>query len=359
MDSLTQIALGSAVGYAVLGSKVGRKAALYGAILGTVPDLDVFINFGGPVENFTFHRSFSHSLLVQLFVSPLIAWLLCKLHPQTQNHKVGWFLLVFLTLSTHAILDSFTVYGTQLLWPLMDYPFGISSLFIIDPLYTLPLVVGLLAFLVPKLQPNVLKSINHSALILSSIYAAWSLGAKWYIDNKVEQALANSNITVGVMESTPAPLSTLLWRVVVVNDTEYFEIFTSVFDDVDEVSIDSYPTNPSLLVPLENEWGIKRLKWFTKGLYSVREQDGRITLTDLRMGLEDAYVFAFEVGKRNADEWVAADYTQLTNRPNLSEASLLWDRIWDPAISLTPQARQAAIRHEQTPLGQTSETSAQ
>ena len=42
MDSLTQAALGGAVGYAVLGNKVGRKAALWGAILGTLPDLDVF-----------------------------------------------------------------------------------------------------------------------------------------------------------------------------------------------------------------------------------------------------------------------------------------------------------------------------
>ena len=47
MDSLTQVVLGSAVGYAVLGNKIGRKAALWGAALGTLPDLDVFIPYGG------------------------------------------------------------------------------------------------------------------------------------------------------------------------------------------------------------------------------------------------------------------------------------------------------------------------
>ena len=41
MDSVTQIVLGAAVGQAVLGSKVGNKALLYGAVAGTIPDLDV------------------------------------------------------------------------------------------------------------------------------------------------------------------------------------------------------------------------------------------------------------------------------------------------------------------------------
>ncbi|MGB3668335.1 MAG: metal-dependent hydrolase, partial [Bermanella sp.] len=50
MDSVTQVVLGGAVGYAVLGDKVGRKAALYGAVLGTLPDLDVFLPYGGEVE---------------------------------------------------------------------------------------------------------------------------------------------------------------------------------------------------------------------------------------------------------------------------------------------------------------------
>ena len=48
MDSLTQVALGSAVGYAVLGNKIGRKAVFWGAALGTLPDLDVFFTLWRP-----------------------------------------------------------------------------------------------------------------------------------------------------------------------------------------------------------------------------------------------------------------------------------------------------------------------
>jgi inner membrane protein len=120
MDSLTQAVLGGAVGYAVLGNKVGRKAAIYGAILGTLPDLDVFLPYAGEVEAFTYHRGFSHSLLVHLLISPLIVWLITICHRGATQYKKHWFWMIFLCLSTHDILDSFTVYGTQLLWPITE-----------------------------------------------------------------------------------------------------------------------------------------------------------------------------------------------------------------------------------------------
>ena len=50
MDSLTQIALGAAVGTAVLGRKVGARAALWGAAVATLPDLDVLFPYGDPVR---------------------------------------------------------------------------------------------------------------------------------------------------------------------------------------------------------------------------------------------------------------------------------------------------------------------
>jgi inner membrane protein len=339
MDSLTQIALGSAVGYAVLGNKVGRKAALYGAVFGTLPDLDVFISFGGPVENFTYHRSFSHSLLVQLLISPLIAWLLVKAHPATKIHRTDWFWLVFLTLSTHALLDNFTVYGTQLLWPLTDFPFAVSSMFIIDPIYTLPLLLGLLAFCIPKVSHIRLHRINTLALTLSSIYLSWSLLAKWYVDRTIQTALSDRGISKNIYESTPAPLTTFLWRAVVVDDDQYYEIYTSIFDNSSQVSIDAYPTSPFLLETISNEWGVKRLQFFTKGLYSIKQEVDRIILSDLRMGLEGSYVFTFEVGRQGELGIVASDYVQIENRPNVSQVGLLWDRIWDHEVSLTPASR--------------------
>ena len=65
MDSLTQIVLGAAVGEAVLGRKIGNKAILWGAIAGTIPDLDVLSKlFVDDVTANEWHRGFSHSILL-------------------------------------------------------------------------------------------------------------------------------------------------------------------------------------------------------------------------------------------------------------------------------------------------------
>ncbi|MFQ3208184.1 MAG: inner membrane protein [Glaciecola sp.] len=336
MDSLTQMVLGGAVGYAVLGNKIGRKAAVYGAILGTLPDLDVFLPYGGEVEAFTYHRGFSHSLLVHLLISPLIVWLITRCHRNVAAFKKDWFWLVFLCLSTHAILDSFTVYGTQLLWPVTEYPFGFSNLFIIDPLYTLPLLLAFIVVLLPNIKPKNVSKINHFALAISTLYVCWSFAAKIYIDKKVEIALNDRQITVNHYLSTPAPLSTLLWRILVMADGQYYEGYVSVFDSASDVSLDAYNSSEHLLNGIQNEWGVQRLQWFTKRFYSVTQNEQNIVLSDLRMGVECRYVFNFIVGEQTSTGIVAGNFDKFSERPDLSQVGAIWDRIWDASIALTP-----------------------
>ena len=113
MDSLTQITFGAACGEALLGHKVGKKALMWGSVLGTLPDLDVFIPLGGPVNDFIYHRGFSHSLTLLALLTPVIAWLIVKVHPSTKRHFRGWLLLTFIVLETSVLLDLLTIYGTQ------------------------------------------------------------------------------------------------------------------------------------------------------------------------------------------------------------------------------------------------------
>jgi inner membrane protein len=339
MDSLTQAVLGGAVGYAVLGNKVGRKAAIYGAILGTLPDLDVFLPYGGEVEAFTFHRGFSHSLLVHLLISPLIVWLISTYDQGAAQFKKHWFWLVFLCLSTHGILDSFTVYGTQLLWPITEYPFAVSNLFIIDPVYTLPLLIAFIVVLLPNIKPKRASKINLFAIVISSLYACWSLVAKVYIDNTVAIALNDRQINVNHYLSTPAPLSTLLWRILIMSDDQYYEGYVSVFDSASDVSLNVYDSSDYLLDNIQDEWGVKRLQWFTKGFYSVKQDEQNIVLSDLRMGVECSYVFNFIVGKQTSNGIVTGTFEKVSDRPDLSQLGNIWDRIWDASVSLAPHKK--------------------
>ena len=134
MDSLSQLVLGAAVGGAVLGHRAGPTAMRWGGVVATLPDLDVFVSLGDPVSDFTYHRSATHSLLMQSLAAAPIAWLILRFHARERERWRSWILLVWLALVTHSLLDLCTIYGTQLLWPLTNHPFAVGSVFIIDPL---------------------------------------------------------------------------------------------------------------------------------------------------------------------------------------------------------------------------------
>lgn len=141
MDSLTQAVLGAAVGQALLGRRLGARAALLGAVGGTLPDLDMLWADGAAVDFFSAHRGVTHSL----FFGPLLALPLAaagrRWRPAIPYR--AWWTFWMLVLVTHPLLDLFTNYGTQLLAPFSRQPFAIPAISIIDPTYTLSLAAGL------------------------------------------------------------------------------------------------------------------------------------------------------------------------------------------------------------------------
>src|SRR5688572_23438202 len=193
MDSLSQVALGAAVGVAVMGRRVPVwQSALWGGICGTLPDFDAFIDHGDPVRNMTFHRAESHALFYLTLVAPLLALLPAWIH-RGRNAGFGrWWLMVWLALVTHPLLDAMTIYGTQLLLPFTDYPFGVGSIFIIDPLYTLPLLIGVAAALALHSRRGL--SWNAAGLALSTAYLAWSFVAQTHVERIARDSLAAQGI---------------------------------------------------------------------------------------------------------------------------------------------------------------------
>jgi inner membrane protein len=151
-------------------------------------------------------------------------------------------------------------------------------------LYTLPLLIGWIIALIASSTSSFAHLSVRYALVLSSIYLLWSFIAKWHIDTLNHSAFAANGIQSEVYVSTPAPLSTFLWRSVAIDDGQYYEVFTSVFDQSDEVSLNRYSQNDELLDDIASEWGVQRLKWFTKGAYGVKQEGDDILITDLRMG---------------------------------------------------------------------------
>src|SRR5690554_4765 len=188
MDSITQAALGAGIAGAMLGRQHGRKALIAGAVLGTLPDLDVLINYGDPLSQMINHRGFTHSVFVLTAFSALLTWLIWRWRPRIDYTRQRLFLTIWLILTTHVMLDAFTSYGTQLFWPLRPVPESWSSVFIIDPFYTLPLLLTVLAGLALGIRPTMCRVLSW-VLVMGAAYLATSLGAKHWAEQNVARFL--------------------------------------------------------------------------------------------------------------------------------------------------------------------------
>ncbi len=331
MDSVTQMLLGASVGEAVAGRQAGLRAAGWGAVCGTLPDLDVLLSYGGPVADFTWHRGYSHSLFVLTLAAPLVWWLISRIDQRARGAPRRWLMLVWLALITHPLLDALTVYGTQLFLPFSDYPVGLSSVFIIDPVVTLSLALGLLLAILAR-RRALASGAAVAGLAVAGVYLAAGLAAKSHVDDVVRDTLAARALDAQAVLSTPAPFNILLWRIVVVDAGGYLEGYYSLLDAGRQPAFDRHASRPALLDDIADSADVRRLRWFTKGFYRVREQDGRIVMTDLRMGGEPYYVFSFVVGEYRDGRVRPVPSRRLDgDRPHPREIGMLLRRILNPA----------------------------
>lgn len=330
MDSLSQMALGAAVGIGVMGRRTPVwKAALWGAVCGTLPDLDSFIDHGDSVSNMTLHRAESHALFYLTLAAPLLAALISRLHGEADRFR-RWWLAIWLVLVTHPLLDAMTVYGTQLALPFTDHPYGVGSIFIIDPLYTLPLLVGVGVALAARNTSG--RRWNRAGLALSSAYLAWSFVAQQHVESVARSALQAQGVSVQRLLVTPTPFNTLLWRVVAVTPQGYMEGFRSLFDDGQRMRFDAFARGDALFEQLHGNRHAERLAWFSRGFFKTTERGDRIVVSDLRMGQEPYYTFSFAVAERQGGRIEPTRPQLLRQRPDIAGA-LAWmrQRLFDPS----------------------------
>jgi len=294
LDSVTQAALGAAVGGLVAGPRARWRGFAWGAAIGTLPDLDSLVSYGGPVADFTSHRGYSHALPVQTACAPLIAWPIYHLHRDAGSFG-RWLALVWLILVTHALLDAVTIYGTRLWLPLSREAVGLGSIFIIDPLFTLPLLAGMLAAWITRRRPGCSTGCNAIGLALATAYVVATIAAQGTVEARARAAIADRDWTVERMLATPTPFNAVLWRIVAVGEHAYWEGFYTLGSGR-AIRFTRYPREPALLAGLGDHPPVQRLRSFTDGFYGVEPRDGRVVITDLRMGQAGFYAFAFTIG---------------------------------------------------------------
>lgn len=335
MDSLSQIVLGGALAAAIAPPGHRRAALLAGAALGTLPDLDglpLALLSDDPVVRMTWHRSVSHSL----FVLPLVAWALWawfrRRGGRVAESPARWFWAMQLALVTHPVLDAFTVYGTQLWWPIPVPPTMWSSVFIIDPLYTVWLLVacGIAWWARERV---VAQRALLAGLVLSTAYLGWSLAAKAMVERDAAQALAARGLEHAPRFSVPMPFNTLLWRVVVMTPDGYLAGERSLVADRRPMAFRAYASDTGALAAVAAFPTVQRLAWFNHGFMRAKEVDGQLVLSDLRMGLEPDYIFNFAVARRNSPTWRPIAPEQREYPWNAAgRLGGVWQRVWtEPA----------------------------
>ncbi|TYB76313.1 metal-dependent hydrolase [Bizionia myxarmorum] len=330
MDSLTQIVLGAAVGEAVLGKKVGNKAMLYGAIAGTIPDLDVIASFfTDTVTALEIHRGFTHSIVFSVVFAFVFGWLVSR-YESYKDFK-GWCCLFFWAFFTHPILDAHTTWGTQLFWP-FDLRLAFKTIFVVDPLYTVPFIVFLLLAMFQKRTSEKRQFYNRMGLLISTSYLALTFILKWVAFTEFEKALENQNVSYTKIDTRPAPLNTILWNANVETEDAYLLANYSFFD-TKPITFESYPKNHELIANYADNEKMQRMIHISKGWYTISQSENQLYFNDLRFGLlslephSESFVFQFSINEDPITKDIYFVEQPKDTKDGKKLMSQLWNRI--------------------------------
>lgn len=317
MDPLSQAALGAVVAQSTGHRQLGLRVVAVGAVAGAMPDIDVLFSINGDfIDQLITHRGITHSLFFAPVVGPLLGWLVWKMErppvsdtarpaPARQDRQrlYRWMLVVSLAILSHPLLDLLTPYGTQLLQPFSDARFAINAMPIIDPVYTLLLLLGLgFAWRLARAADS--DSTPHSpaqsrapqltallTLIITTAYLGWG----WALNRHTEVIALEQLAAQGIRPSRLAAFPTVLqihYRRVVARlpDQDMVGYYSNWAPCEIKWRSASTAAGPLLDTYRDSREG-RVFDWFSMGWthYTLRPGSGGYDLTasDLRYGLDE------------------------------------------------------------------------
>jgi inner membrane protein len=338
MDSLTQIVLGAGVGELVMGRKIGNKAILLGAIAGTIPDLDVIVTsmVHDPIANLEIHRAYSHALFTHVFLAIPFAYL-CYIMFKKAHSFMSFYWLWFLGLATHALLDGFTTYGTQLFLPFSNFLYGLNNISIIDPFYTLPFM-GLLiwAMFHRKEDPKRIKIALWSVYI-SSAYMLLTFGWKYIAHIRFEEQLQTQNIKYDNLHTSPTIFNSIMWAGIAVSDSDVYISEYSLVQSKKEIEFGHYKRNLNEMKDFQCK-ELETMKWFSQNKYIVvRQSEDSLLFFNIKWGRGDftkhdpkeCFMF-YTIFTKGKDGVKAAMLEPDFKKVKISDAlKQMWKRMWE------------------------------
>lgn len=340
MDTITQAVLGAVVGEVTLGKKVGNKAPMWGAVAGIIPDLDVIPGrFMEAVDYLAFHRGFSHSLVFSLIAAPVAGWFIAKIHKKENLDWKPWALLFFLGLTTHILLDCFTTWGTQVFWPL-EYRVAWNTIFVIDPLYTIPFLVFLIWTMFKKKENPIRLKLAWLGIGISTFYLLITVVNKQITEHVFKNTFEKKQIEYSRINTRPTPFNSILWIGTIETDEGFYEGIYSLFDSDNNIKFEYFPKNHALINHLKTNEDLKKLIYISKGFYRVMTDGENYLFQDFRYGRVTSWLpdnndnhFTFEYRISNSINSNQSDDIKITRvfKARKFEKDIfiqLWNRIF-------------------------------
>jgi inner membrane protein len=217
MDPVSQGALGACWAQSASTPQEMRTAAVLGAVSGLAPDLDTLIQSpSDPLLFLEYHRQFTHALAF----APIGALLVAAAFYGWSRRWLGFgrgYLFCLVGFTSHGLLDACTSYGTQLLWPFSDARIAWSNVSVVDPLFTVPIVVLVALALARRRRRFAWAATAWAAayLVFGVLQAERAVAAG-------EGLAASRGHTPVRLEAKPAFASVFLWKIIYEHDGSYY-----------------------------------------------------------------------------------------------------------------------------------------
>ena len=278
MDPLSQGTVGAAFAQSTASKDTIFKISVIGFLAGLAPDLDVMIQSStDPILFLEYHRQFTHSLFFIPFGSLIIALLIFPLVKRSMSFKTVY-LASLLGYATHGLLDACTSYGTQLFWPFSNQRVTWNNISIIDPIFTIPILVLLVTAIKTKKKIFSFFAIGWITFYLSLGFVQYERTLSAAIE------LANSRGHIAErLTLKPSFGNLILWKSIYQhNDTFYVDairtIQSSTWCSGESIREFEYIQHlPGLDDDSQQKKDIERFRWFSQDYLGYDEEKNIIT----------------------------------------------------------------------------------
>ncbi|MHC4941588.1 MAG: metal-dependent hydrolase [Planctomycetota bacterium] len=287
MDPISQCALGAVATQSASQENEIRIAALAGALSGLGADADVFIkSTEDPLIWVEYHRHFTHALPfvpVGALIAAVVLWVFLRKHISFGR----LYLFTFIGYATGPLLDACTAYGTQLLWPFTNARFSWDLIAIVDPFFTIPLVIFAVLAVMRKRR-----RLARIGLSFAVLYLGLGLVQHERARSAALDLAQNRGHAVERMRVMPSIGNLILWRSVYESNGRYHVdalrkgIFagSKIYEGTSIAKFELDAVLPGLSRDSTLFKDIQRFSHFCDGFVAIHPKN-RAVLGDVRYGL--------------------------------------------------------------------------